>query len=151
MSEIKIKPGTEVVFPATSGFSENLKSVNNINRPVFFEPDDEEFHKAGLMALGSIDKIGEKDQIRVRAWNPTENMITIPCHTALGKAYRFNDEPNDYVVAAIAKNVNKYVESQQKQRRQENEISAQEQDSGYESGAGSASRKNKSKKTINNK
>ena len=145
--KIKIKPGTEVVFPATSGFSENLKSVNNINRPVFFEPDDEEFHKAGLMALGSIDKIGEKDQIRVRAWNPTENMITIPCHTALGKAYRFNDEPNDYVVAAIAKNVNKYVESQQKQRRQEDEISAQEQDSGYESGAGSASSKNKSKKT----
>ena len=151
--KITIKPGSEVVFPASSGFSENERCVNFINRAVFFEPDDEKLNNSGLLALGSIDKIGERDQIRVRVWNPTEHPVTIPHRTTVGTAYRFSDTPNDYVCAAIASNVNDYVESWKNKnasRPVPDEFFPTDNDSGYESGAQKASHKKSKKKNCKN-
>ena len=41
--KIPFQPGA--VFPASSGFSENDRSVNIINRAIFVDPDDEKLNK----------------------------------------------------------------------------------------------------------
>ena len=115
--KVVIQPGQHAQFPAYSGFSAGSSTVNHVNCEVFFEPNDEELAKYQLLGVGSVDRIGDKDYIRIQVTNTSDHPITLKRNTRVGTAYRYSDKPNDYVAAALASNVNDYVESWEKRKR----------------------------------
>ena len=78
-----------------------------IGTEVLIEPIEENLSHLGLIMCASVDKVRPEKRVRIRVYNPSNHIVSIPENTCLGQANPFGDQPTDDVVACIAANVAK--------------------------------------------
>ena len=99
LDKVKLKPAHEALIPV------KLPHSKYTYGDMLLEGCEEFMCNSGVMVCASINSPNDNGVCFVRAWNPTDHMITLKKNTVIAYANQFSEVPSEDSLACLAVNV----------------------------------------------